>query len=193
MPFFAGKQKPVRPTGGSRNRFAPALALIVIGLMGLARAGTALCQGWPDIKIRLLPDDSFALVEQRPGQRMRHCPHHDQNGRLDEEQLIYVLGTLDQESWMDSRHSSAARKHLEKHYTQLKARLRKRTLDDPVNINTAPLTELVMLPQIGPVLAVKITAPRDKGHRYMTVDEVRSVDGIGVGTFNAIRYYICTD
>ncbi len=122
---------------------------------------TGMCQGWPDIKVRLLPDDSFAVVEYDAATRMQHCPHHDQNGKLDEEQLIYVLGMLDQETWLDNKHKKVAKKHLEKHYDRFKAKIQKRGLQSPVNINKARLTELVMLPQIGPVLAVKINEYRN--------------------------------
>lgn len=55
--------------------------------------GIGRCQGWSDIIIRLLPDDSFAVIEKNnQAIKIRHCLHHDTNGRLDEEQLIYVLG-----------------------------------------------------------------------------------------------------
>ncbi len=56
-----------------------------------------MCQTWSAGKISLLPDSSFALVEIEKGKKVRHCPHHDANGTLDEEQLIYVLGNFDDE------------------------------------------------------------------------------------------------
>jgi len=41
------------------------------------------CQGWPEIKTRLLSDECFSVVEYGAGTRKRHCPHHDLNGKLD--------------------------------------------------------------------------------------------------------------
>ncbi len=154
---------------------------------------SGMCQGWPDIKVRLLPDDSFAVVEYDAATQMRHCPHHDQNGKLDQEQLIYVLGTLDQETWLDHKHKKAAKKHLEKHYNKFKAKNQKRGLQSPVDINKARLTELVALPRVGPVLAVKINEYKNKHNIYVAVEDIMKVEGIGPGTFNAIRHYISTD
>ena len=50
--------------------------------------------GWPEINTRLLSDECFSVVESNAGTRKRHCPHHDLNGKLDEEQLIYMTGTF---------------------------------------------------------------------------------------------------
>lgn len=55
-------------------------------------------------------------------------------------------------------------------------------LKSPVNINRAKLTELVMLPQTGPVLAVKIVEYRNKHNLYMTINDIEKVEGIGRGT-----------
>lgn len=57
----------------------------------------------------------------------------------------------------------------------------------------ATLTELVMLPQIGPVFAIKIVEYRNRHNLYMTINDIEKVDGIGRGTFNAIRHYISID
>ena len=156
--------------------------------------GTGRCQGWPDIKTRLLSDESFAVVEENTvGRKVRHCPHHDLNGRLDEEQLIFVLGTLELETWLDPKNKEIARKHLEKHYNRFMTKVRNRGLHEPLNINDASLTELVALPQIGPVLAVKIVEYRNERSMYLTIEDIKKVEGIGQGTFNAIRHYISTD
>lgn len=165
--------------------------LFVVFVFGSISIGW--CQGWPDIKVRLLPDDCFALIESDVGTRIRHCPHHDQNGRIDEDQLIYVLGTLDQETWLDPKCKIEAQKHLEKHYDRVRTKILKRGLRKPVSINRASLIELVALPQIGPVLAVKIVEYRNTHNLYITIDDIKKVDGIGLGIFNAIRHYISTD
>jgi len=61
------------------------------------------------------------------------------------------------------------------------------------NINKAQLTELVALPQVGPVLAVKINEYSNTHNMYVTIEDIMKVEGIGPGTFNAIRHYISTD
>jgi len=174
----------------SRRLITVCMILFSLFVLILRIEGTGWCQGWPDIKIRLLPDDCFAVIESDGGSKIRHCPHHDQNGRLDEEQLIYVLGTLDQETWLDAKHKRVAQKHLEKHYNRFRTKIVKKGLQDPVDINRAQLTELVALPQVGPSLAVKIVEYRNAHGMFITIDRIKKVDGIGPGTFNAIRHYI---
>jgi competence ComEA-like helix-hairpin-helix protein len=151
---------------------------------------SAICQGWTDLRIRLLPDSSFAVIEAKAGEKIRHCPHHDSNGKIDEEQLIYVLGTIDRETWLDSKNEEVAKKHLENHYDKFIAKVMKKGLQDPVNINRAKLIELVALPQIGPVLAVKIVEYRTTRGLFETIEQIKNVEGIGSGTFNAVRHYI---
>ena len=160
----------------------------------LCGENSGICQEWSEIKIRLLPDSSFALVEVKEGQKVKHSPHHDANGKLDEEQLIYELGTFDDEIWVDQANRESARKHLINHYDQFITRVRKKGLQPgSVNINRATLTELVALPQIGTVLAVKITEYRNSVTSFTSVEEIKKVEGIGSATFNAIKFYINVD
>ncbi len=170
--------------------FTYCIFFISLFALFLWQQGLGQCQGWSDLTIRLLSDSSFAVVEVETGKKIRHCPHHDINGRLDEEQLIYVLGTLDGETWLYPKNEEIARKHLESHYDKVIARIMKRGLHDSVNINKAKLTELVALPQIGPVLAVKIVEYRDTRFIFATIEDIMKVEGIGQGTFNAIKHYI---
>ena len=151
---------------------------------------SAICQGWTDLRIRLLPDSSFAVIEAKAGKKIRHCPHHDSNGKIDEEQLIYVLGTLDRETWLDPANEQVAKKHLKNHYDKFIAKVMKKGLQDPVNINRAKLIELVALPRVGPVLAVKIVEYRNMHGLFEKIEDIRKVQGIGSGTFNAIKHYI---
>ena len=150
-----------------------------------------ICQGWSKTTIQLLPDSCFALVEVKDGQKIRHCPHHDSNANLNEEQLIYVLGTIAQETWGDQANKEVSRKHLQKHYDKFIAKVMKKGLHDLVNINRAKLTELVALPQIGPVLAVKIVEYRKSVSSFEKIEQITKVEGIGAATFNAIKHYIC--
>ena len=176
------------------RKITPFLIIIGVGLvLLLCHTGRVHGEGWPEIKTRLLPDGSFATVEMDMGEKIRHCPHHDINGKLDVEQMIFVLGTLEKENWLHSRNEAVARKHLENHYTTFKKVIKKRGIQKPVNINEANLSELVSLPQIGPVLAVKIVDYRDAHGRYVTIEDIKQIDGIGQGTFDAIRHYINAD
>ena len=161
---------------------------LLVFLFGSEKSG--MCQGWNDMTIRLLPDSSFAVVEVKDGRKIRHCPHHDINGKLDEEQLIYVLGTFDKEQWIDRKNAEIARKHLYRHYDRLITKLEEKGLSAPVDINRASLTELIALPQVGPVLAVKIVEYRETVSSFETIEQIKKVEGIGAATFNAIKYYI---
>ncbi|NIA19982.1 MAG: hypothetical protein GWP07_06105 [Xanthomonadaceae bacterium] len=172
-----------------RPVFCTVLSLcLCVFIFGGANAG--ICQEWSEPAIRLLPDSSFAVVEVKEGKKIRHCPHHDANGRLDVEQLIYVLGTIDNETWIDPANKEVARKHLTRHYDQYMTVAMKKGLHDPVNINRATLTQLVVLPRVGPILAVKIVAYRNRIVSFDTIEQIKKVDGIGAATFNAIKYYI---
>lgn len=98
-------------------------------------------------------------------------------------------GTIDRETWIDPANKAIARNHLEKHYNKFI----KKGLKKPVIINSDSLTELVALPQIGPVLAVKIVEYRNTNSGYQTIEDIKKIEGIGQGIFDAIRYYIKTD
>ena len=179
-----------------RKRRFPSFCVMVLVMLGFvifaARSGQ--CQGWSPLEIRVLPDSSFAVVEMdENGNKIKHCPHHDVNGKLDEEQLIYVLGTIDRETWLDLKNTEEARRHLEIHYDRFMKDVVKEGVQGYVKINTATLTELVALPNIGPVLAVKIVEYRKRFVRFETVEDIMKVGGIGRNTFNAIRHYITVD
>lgn len=168
--------------------------LFCLSVVFLGGENYGICQEWSKIKTELLPDSSFALVEIDKGQKVRHCPHHDGNGKLDEEQLIYVLGTFDQEIWIDQVNRKTARKHLINHYDKFITKVREKGLQrGSININQAKLTDLVALPQIGPVLAVKINEYRNSTSPFSSIREIKKVEGIGSATFNAIKFYIKTD
>ncbi|RPH52576.1 MAG: helix-hairpin-helix domain-containing protein [Desulfobacteraceae bacterium] len=153
--------------------------------------GNAYCKNAKEIDVRFLSDDAFAVIEKnKKGEKIRHCPHHDSEGKLDNEQVIYMLGIFDKESWIDAKNKEEAKKHLEKHYDKFKGEMMKKELKGPVNINDAKLTEFVRLPGIGPVVAVKIVEYRKAHTLFKDIDEIKKVEGIGQGTFNGIRHYI---
>jgi len=148
-------------------------------------------QGWSDIKIRSLPDSSFALIEvDKDGKKMRHLPYRDRNGNIDIDQLIYCLGTLGDDTWLNPEKKEIARRNLEEHYYRLRLNQTKEGMKAPININKAPLKDLVRLPNIGPVTAVKIYKFRVIHGPFQRVEDIKKVEGIGPATFAGIRYYI---
>ncbi len=163
--------------------------LVILTLTARPLAARAL--GWNDLKVRMLPDSSFALVEYRDGGgKVRHCPFKDTNGDVDHEQLIYVLGTLNEEEWVDPGNRAVAKRKLESYYDPFIQNVRRNGLDEPVDINRAGLTRLVALPRIGPVLAVRIVRKREAKDGFESTDELKEVKGIGQGTFNGLKFYV---
>lgn len=172
-------------------RFFVIVACLALGFPGIWFLPEGACDIWSDSKIRSLPDSSFIEIETREdGSRIRHCPYRDINGQIDGEQLIYSLGTISEEKWIDPQKGKIAGEQLESHYQMLLSEWVKEGLQDLVNINTAPLSRLVTLPRIGPVLAVRIYKSREEHGKFETIESITRVDGIGRGTLNAIRHYI---
>jgi competence protein ComEA len=56
-----------------------------------------------------------------------------------------------------------------------------------INLNTATARELETLPGIGPVLAQRIIAFREKRHGFKRVEELLAIPGISERKWNAIR------
>ena len=148
-------------------------------------------QGWSDLAVRSLPDTSFAVIElDSDGNKVRHCPYKDGNGSITMEQVIYCLGTLGRETWISEENKELARKHLSEHYQRFRIEQLKKDLNEQVNINKATLRELVRLPNIGPVTAVKIYEFRETNGAFRSIEEIKNVEGIGPATFDGIRFYI---
>ena len=148
-------------------------------------------QQWPITKIQSLPDSSFALSEvTKDGMKLRHCAYRDTHGHIDINQVIYCLGTLSNETWVNPENIETARKCLEEHYYRFKLNQIKKGIPTAININTASLKDLVRLPNIGPVTAVKIYRFREKNGNFNNVEEVKKVEGIGPAIFAGIKYYI---
>jgi competence protein ComEA len=62
--------------------------------------------------------------------------------------------------------------------------------DSRVNLNTADAAALDTLPRVGPAMAARILAWRDANGRFMTIDDLRNVSGIGDKTFEGLRELI---
>jgi len=63
-------------------------------------------------------------------------------------------------------------------------------LQSAININTANLQDLVRLPNIGPVTAVKIFRFRETYGLFKNVEDIKKVEGIGPAIFAGSKYYI---
>lgn len=57
----------------------------------------------------------------------------------------------------------------------------------PINVNTASAAELEGLPDIGPVLAARIVADRERNGPFRSVDDLDRVAGIGSATLARLR------
>jgi competence ComEA-like helix-hairpin-helix protein len=151
----------------------------------------AYSQGWPITKVQSLPDSSFAVTEMaQDGRKVRHFPYRNIYGHIDINQIIYCLGTFNNETWVDPQNIKTARKCLEEHYYRFKLNQTKEGIPAAININTARLKELVCLPNIGPVTAVKIYRFRETHGLFINIDEIQKVEGIGPAIFAGIKYYI---
>lgn len=67
----------------------------------------------------------------------------------------------------------------------------KQDVSDVINLNTAPLEELQLLPGIGGQKAAAIIAYREEICPFASVEELTQVPGIGEKTLEALRAYIC--
>ena len=61
---------------------------------------------------------------------------------------------------------------------------------DVVNINSATQTELETLPGIGPSIALKIINYRNENGKFSSIEDLKSVNGIGENKFEALKKYI---
>jgi DNA uptake protein ComE-like DNA-binding protein len=169
----------------------PGFFACMVLLLLMVHPSSSAAMGWPDVRVRILPDSSFALVEHsKGGGKIRHCPFKDANGEVDYEQLVYVLGILDEESWAEPQNEAVARRNLESYYDPFIQKIRQEGLDEPIDINEAMLTQLVALPRIGPVLAVRIARKRAELGGFDAVEQLKTVKGIGQGTFNGLKFYV---
>jgi len=76
--------------------------------------------------------------------------------------------------------------------TQLTSSRSKKRLPAPasINLNTATKDELKMLPGVGEVMAQRILDYRTAHKGFRTLEELKSVKGIGTKTFERLRPYL---
>lgn len=63
----------------------------------------------------------------------------------------------------------------------------------PININTADVTTLCLLDDIGEKTAMNIIAYREENGDFESVEDIMLVKGIGEKTFEKIKNYIYTE
>jgi competence ComEA-like helix-hairpin-helix protein len=63
----------------------------------------------------------------------------------------------------------------------------------PININTATAEELILLPNIGEVMAKRIVVYRIRNNGFKTKEEIMNVKGIGKVKFEKIKDKICIE
>ena len=72
-------------------------------------------------------------------------------------------------------------------HTSLKAKPKKVTVDNPLDLNQATLAQLDTLPGIGPVTSQRIIDYRKKVGRINSVDELKKISGLGGAKFEEIK------
>ena len=60
-----------------------------------------------------------------------------------------------------------------------------------ININTSGPEELQLIPGVGPAIAGRIIEYRESNGPFQTIEEIRSVKGIGEKTYEKIKDHIC--
>ena len=66
-------------------------------------------------------------------------------------------------------------------------------ISTPININTADVSTLCLLKNVGEETAENIIAYRTENGGFKTKEDLKNVDGIGEKTFDSIKNYICTE
>jgi len=61
-----------------------------------------------------------------------------------------------------------------------------------VNINTATVEQLILLPRVGPALAQRIVTFRTTNGKFKSVEELVAVRGIGEKSFEHLKPYLTT-
>ena len=66
-------------------------------------------------------------------------------------------------------------------------------VDGKIDINTATIAQLDMLPGIGEVIAQRILDYREENGPFATIEDIKNVSGIGEKKFEQIKEYIKVD
>lgn len=80
-----------------------------------------LAEKWTKQYIQSLQDTAFAAIEfTKDGKKIRHLPHHNQEGEVDINHLKSALSRVHQVKWIDPANFAKAKGHLEQHYREYK-------------------------------------------------------------------------
>ncbi len=71
--------------------------------------------------------------------------------------------------------------------------LAEQTVEGVVNLNTATEDELTRLPRVGPSVAKRIIAFREKNGPFQRAEELMNVQGIGEKTFSKLRPHVAVE
>ena len=139
----------------------------------------AWAEKWSQRYIDSLPDSAFAAIEiAKDGKKIRHLPHHNHVGEIDVPHLKSALGRIHQVKWTDPANFSKAKDHLDQHYQVYKQeRAKARGLKGPIDINKAPIDELMKLPHVEEKLAVAVIKYRETHGGFKTTSELMRVPG----------------
>lgn len=66
-------------------------------------------------------------------------------------------------------------------------------IDGKININTATEAQIALLPGIGPKLAAEIVSHRTSNGGFKTVEEIKTINGIGDKKFEKIKDFITVE
>ena len=61
-----------------------------------------------------------------------------------------------------------------------------------VNVNTATVEQLQLLPNVGPAVAARIVEHREKNGAFKATEDLMLVRGIGEKSFEKLRPYVAT-
>ena len=96
-------------------------SLVAAAILLLFFVSPVLAEKWSKQYIRSLPDSAFAAIEiTKDGKKIRHLPHHNQEGEVDIDHLKSALSRVHQVKWMDPANFAKAKEHLEQHYRDYK-------------------------------------------------------------------------
>lgn len=97
--------------------------VLTFALPALVLAIPVFGEEWSRARINRLPDSAFAVVEvTEDGMKVRHLPHHDEQGNVDFPHLRSAFSRLGQVRWLHPESEAAARRHLEEHRQALRSR-----------------------------------------------------------------------
>ncbi len=115
--------------------------------------------------------------------------------------IITGIAVNEYKNWQNGNNSSFVQKEWIKSFEQQsllyektkETNKQKDSVVGKININTATSEQLQTLPRIGPTLAVNIVEYRKQHGPFQHIEDIKSVNRIGIKTFNKIKTSITID